>query len=449
MSRKTTRSLANSVYITTFRGAIGNVAFPICDLPLENSLVCDGFGDLVYARSSIGTYVDRVTKLLTTAPIDGARFESDGLLLESASTNYIPYSNQFSNNSWTRSSITPSVSNVLDPTGVNHGTLLTTAGNNSLQSLTYARTFTDSGVNAFSYSIFVHEGTGNTVDSFEVLIKNNGFTLPGGAKPQAVTTFNFDSEGYIDETDVTFDFNAGVTLVDYAVDHLSNGWSRISVTPKFVQTIESDDSLEFGLYPIPGSNESGRTIIVYGAQIERKWYSTSYINNATAGTVSRSADSLKLQNDRNLPHISFDHSLTLDVKLRGVNRSGWQRIFWVGPDDPDLEREHYRLIDWRYEENNGSGGFVIYPSSAVKHTLPSIINPKTKQRMGYRRSETVTDTFANGTIETTGHNEAYVEGNYDWIWLGSDPYENEHFDGNISNLRIYDKCLSNDEILMV
>jgi hypothetical protein len=107
------------------------------------------------------------------------------------------------------------------------------------------------------------------------------------------------------------------------------------------------------------------------------------------------------------------------------------------------------LIDWRYEENEGSGGFVVYPSSAVKHVLPPILNPKLKQRMGYRRSETSTNTFANGTIETTGHDEAYVEGNYDWIWLGSDPYENEHFDGNISNLRVYDKCLSNDEILMV
>ncbi|KKL56511.1 hypothetical protein LCGC14_2244660, partial [marine sediment metagenome] len=78
-------------------------------LPLISSLAFEhGVGSATFARSTIGTYIDRYG-VVQTAAIDEPRFEAEGYLTEGASTNLAFRSDDFNNAYWTKtqSSITP------------------------------------------------------------------------------------------------------------------------------------------------------------------------------------------------------------------------------------------------------------------------------------------------------------------------------------------------------
>ncbi len=78
-------------------------------LPLISSLAFKrGVGSATFARSTIGTYIDRYG-VLQTAAVDEPRFEAEGYLTEGAGTNLAFRSDDFNNAYWTKTqcSITP------------------------------------------------------------------------------------------------------------------------------------------------------------------------------------------------------------------------------------------------------------------------------------------------------------------------------------------------------
>lgn len=69
--------------------------------PLTTDLVdLKGGADGVVSRSTTGTYIDAQTGLVTTAAVNDPRFEAEGLLLESAATQYLLHTNDPTNAAW-------------------------------------------------------------------------------------------------------------------------------------------------------------------------------------------------------------------------------------------------------------------------------------------------------------------------------------------------------------
>jgi len=447
MSRKTTKTKSSLETVNNYLGLASDIAFPLCNATFEHSLVYDGFGSLTFGRSSVASYIDRLTKKLVFAPIDQPRFEYDGILLESSTKNHIVRSNTFSHANWVKSSVTTTTSTILDPTNTSNSfaTTLTSAGVSDTQTISYTRKLTEAGLNPLTLSIFVHKGATNPTDSFNLYIKNVTSNILSRAQ------FSFDANGKISPT-VSLIYTLNITrFADYKVEELANGWFRISLTIESINTIDTSHDYEFGLsIGTWGSNTNNKTIAVYGAQVERKWYSTSYIATSGAEEI-RSSDVLLIENDRNLPDLSFDHTVLLEVKLRGPYRSSGHSIFWTGSlygSLPD-SREKSRVIKWTQEANTNQGGFIINPSTQIEHILPVMTDFKAKHKIGYTRSANTVHAFANGKIETTGIDEPYTAGVNTYLHFGEDPINNIYFDGHICNFRIYDRAFSKDEIIMV
>jgi hypothetical protein len=447
MSRKTTKTKTSLETVNNYLGLASDIAFPLCNATFEHSLMYDGFGSLTFGRSSIASYIDRLTKKLVFASVDQPRFEYEGILLESSTKNHIIRSNTFSHANWAKSSIVTTTSAVLDPTNISNSfaTTLTSAGVSDSQTISYTRKFTEAGVNALTFSLFVKKGSTNPTDTFNLYIKNVTANITSRIQ------FTFDGTGKI-LSNPSLVYTLNITrFADYRIEELANGWNRLSFTIESINTIDTSHDYEFGLsIGTWGSNTNNKTINIYGSQVERKWYSTSYIATSGAEEI-RSSDVLLIENDRNLPDLSFDHTLLLEVMLRGPYRIGTQSIFWTGslygslPDN----REKSRTIKWSQEANNNQGGFIINPSTQIEHILPTMTDFKVKHKIGYTRSSNIVHAFANGKIETTGIDEPYTAGVNTYLHFGEDPINNIYFDGHICNFRIYDRAFSKDEIIMV
>jgi hypothetical protein len=447
MSRKTTKTKTNLETVNNYLGLASDIAFPVCNASFEHSLVYDGFGSLTFGRSTTASYVDRLTKKLIFAPVDEPRFEYEGILLESSTKNHIAISNNFAHASWTKSSVAVTTSSVLDPTNKSNAfaSTLTTAGTTSNQLIARSIQFTEAGVNALTLSIFVKKGTTNSTDAFNLYIRNATTNVMSRVQ------FTFDGTGKIlPNPSLVYTLNI-TRFADYRIEELINGWYRVTFTIESLDVINPAHTYDYGLIiGTYGSNINNKTINVYGAQLERKWYSTSYI--PTSGVAeTRASDILVIENDRNLPDQSFDHTLLLEVVLRGLYRIGDHSIFWTGSLYGSLpeNREKSRVIKWSQEANNNQGGFIINPSTSIDHILPAMTDFKVKHKIGYTRSSNTVHTFADGKIETTGIDEPYTAGVNTYLHFGEDPINNIYFDGHICNFRIYDRAFSKDEIIMV
>jgi hypothetical protein len=462
MARNTSIVKQSQQDIVKLSGMSGNISTPTCSIPFENSLTYNGYGDLYYQRDSQATFINRTTRLLQTVNIDEARFEQDGLLLEGPSQNYCIWSTDFSRSAWSKTNMSIDITNIPNsvkssPTARFDATKFIANSNISAARLSYGFSLTDSVIdaNVVSFSIFVKFNT--KVRAFELLINKRNPTSNVTGKAKFILDFSPPDQsdnpdfGYI-TADPTITNDTNTTVIDTNIDNLTNGWSRISITVQF-DSISPVDAFDAILSPWPTVNNqidssgTNMTFVAYGAQVERRCYATSFI--PTNGAVAtRSEDLLRIQTDRNLPHISYNYTVAMDIKMKGKPLFSNPVIFRTGNLNFDNSEEQHRIIRFNSGASNGVGAFEIYPGSTQSVNLPTFFNPKGRNRIGFRRSSLETSVFMNGRI--LGKDSTFQHGNgaRDWMWFGS--YGSaQHFDGNISQIRIYDKALSDNEIYMV
>jgi len=106
----------------------------------------------------------------------------------------------------------------------------------------------------YTHSLFVKKGTSSTIQIRNV---NNN--------PQSRITYNIDTDIF------TLDNNASANSVNYG-----NGWYRIEMTFEYTNANSSSSQIRHTL-------EDGKSMYVFGAQLEQKSFATSYI--PTAATV--------------------------------------------------------------------------------------------------------------------------------------------------------------------
>lgn len=281
---------------------------PLCHLFKANKLTETLSGALTWTRSTTATYVDRYG-VAQTAAIDTPREESEGWLIEGASTNLLTYSEDFSNAAWAKSFITVTTNSDIAPDGTLTADDLADldAANTSFVSQTTLSITNDSLTK--TASCFFKAGTSA---NFQI-----EFRLSGGT---AVTSIL-----YLQTSDMT---SSGGSNDGFAIKALANGWYRVSIN-----ALNNNSGNTIGRLLIrPATLAAGLDVSLtgsvkaWGAQIEELPFASSHISTTTA-SATRTADSVSVTVDRNfLSSVQGDHSQSFSFTLLGDTTTS-QRLY--------------------------------------------------------------------------------------------------------------------------
>ena len=236
--------------------------------------------------SNGSTYMGRDSLIKYAGP-DEPRFghryvngeiESLGLLIEEQRQNLIFYSEN--QNSWSGFRTTVSIDQIFSPDG-NVTADLVTASETNVNGGARNTTFTPS-IGTFTFSVFAKK---NTTSTLLLRPQNNGI-------------FSQASNAYFDlETgETTGVSNDGVVFTNSTQDikDYGNGWYRCSVT---FTLASSDFSGNARIYVVDNSGSlsvtSGASFYIWGAQLEKGAFPTSYIPTE-GSTVTRTPDNVSM-----------------------------------------------------------------------------------------------------------------------------------------------------------
>ena len=362
----------------------------------------DNYSDIItFTRASSGSYLDS-DGLLKTASSNVPRVEYDadgnrlGLLIESARTNLITHSNDFTNSSWgadtQNTTITSNFATSVDgATNADRVVSSSTSWNfRTSHSLTAA---------PYTFSVWVKSNTGSN--------QNFGLYFSGASNPSG----------------------------DYVA---TSQWQRFVLTGTVTTT-----SSGVGLF----NGSSGQTVdlLVYGAQLELSEFATSYIQTS-GSTATRSADVASISTS------SFgynDREGTLFVHLGDINfgSSGFPRVVEIGNSSNNGER-----ILFYVSASAGNYAFDVRASgvSQASTTLSggnsSPFGPA-KSALAFRNNDVaavidggdvVTDTSANVTGTTYERNLIKFG--------GGTTNANDQLNGHLLSVKYYPRRLTNTQI---
>lgn len=300
---------------TDIIGAIGNINNPLLDLPLNNSLAMkQGRGSVTFTRATTATYIDRYG-VLQYAAIDEPRFESDGLLIEGASTNLLLHSNVDS--SWIVANGALMSHEEIAPDGANHGTLITYNGedNGQIQSIPVATTLGST----YTVSFWGKAGSKDTVNLFISGVASN-------------------------------------------IINLTTEWERYSVT-----FVETDTTFIIQLLDIVPSIG---TVYIWGAQLEELPFASSYIPTTTAA-VTRGGDVCSVLREDNCSAGYTSSTTVVDFSLNGINQSSLIAVYDSGVSKRLLVRGSTGAIFSR----EGTLGSVEFGSASLEtQRVASVFN---------------------------------------------------------------------------
>jgi len=410
-------------------GAIGNINSPLLDMPLKNSLAMKaGVGSVTFTRASTATYIDRYG-VLKSASINEPRFEKEGYLNESASTNLLTYSEQFDNAYWYKeaSTLTANTTDTLDPYGTN------------LADKIMETAVTSSHALYTSGSISFTAGVSYTQSWF---IKQNGRTK-FRVTSWTGAAFTTSRSILIDLVAKTSTVIEG-TVLSHGIIELENGWFRVW----FSATADATGT-QFGAMLRPrfddGSTEGylgdvTKGFYIFGAQLEALPFATSYIPTV-ASAVTRSSDILKAQFENN--SIGYKNRFseeTISIDIIPFPNAGIKYIFTT-----QLLNPHYRIF--ALDNNNFVGQFgesATQLSSGVLQSYAKYRVTLTHDVLG------ITRLYVNGIQKQSGTSGTLnpTTGIPTGLYFGSDGNGGQVFSGRISNIRIWDKALTAQEVAL-
>ena len=244
---------------------------------------------IVHYRTTTATYLDD-NGLLVTAPINtprfdhsynGSNFESLGLLVEEAVTNYATHSEDTSIFAFS-SGVTISTNTVVAPDGTTTADTVTSTVNGGSNNCWVEKNFAvPNDSSRYVFSCFIKPGTSPTTTL--------NLQFGGGTYKQSVLTITWST--------LSFSYTAGEmgTVTPYP-----NGWYRISLSLANNNSGNTACAPRIYVRDQGSSNVSGHFMYVWGWQVEKassfssSKYATSYIPTTTA-SVTRGFDWVTIQ----------------------------------------------------------------------------------------------------------------------------------------------------------
>lgn len=236
-----------------------------CDVDFDNVSV----KEVTFGTGALTLFNHPVNVPRVEYDADGNRL---GLLVEEPRTNLLPYSEDFSNAAWSKTRGDITAESIEDPTGQQNAFSWT--ANDSLESYVDEAATITSG-STVTFSAFIKK---KTADYCHLLVWDSS---ANGCRVW------FDLINGQVGADTAF----GSTFVvsSSAITESANGWYRCSMT---VTTSGTTTAIS-RLHPSNGNGDinssAGKSIYIYGAQLEQGSFPTSYIPTS-GSTVTRSAD---------------------------------------------------------------------------------------------------------------------------------------------------------------
>ena len=316
-----------------------------------------------FTRASSATVVNKAGLIETVQSgiprIDFLGNTNGALLLEPQRTNLLPYSNDFSNGAWTKTSSTITSNQTISPDGDLTADLLTKTGANG-----YVRDdFTLSNGNTFSIYL-----KGNTSSFAMVAV--------GG---QVI---------YIDLSDGTTAFGTP-SPISFNVTVLKNGWFRLSATTSFVGYSSVRVFVADSLSSISGTSGS---VYIYGAQLESS-YPTSYIPTQ-GSTVTRVAEVCSQTPPSGIIG-QTEGTLFADILYTSTNQHRFSITSgnnnWIFFSIPEINANSRVYI-------KTSGTIAV--DSTTNLTNIFVVGQRYKIALGYKSGDWAI--YINGTLHTSG-----------------------------------------------
>jgi len=263
-----------------------------------------------FARASIGTRVNK-DGLIETMGQDIARIDytdsADGvLLLEPSSTNLITYSEDFSQ--WTTDRVTVSQNQIVSPNGTLNADLIAENSENNIHRI-YIGSITLTDNVDYTITVFAKKGTSNAIQ----LTPTSTSAIGSGRA-------NFDLDNGI---------LGAVSGGTAEIKDYGNGWYRCSYSFEALATATSaiavnliNDDLN-AVRNVTYLGNINNNVYLWGAQFEALSYPTSYIPTS-GSTVTRAAETCNNSGNSEVFNDS-EGVLFLDINYKNI-QSTWQGI---------------------------------------------------------------------------------------------------------------------------
>lgn len=266
--------------------------------------------DIKFIRNSFGTFFNELCTLQVSG-INVPRFEYTpnglglykGLLIEGQRTNFVEYSNNFSTSTWLNPnsgvSLSANVPGIVAPDGTfGNVTLMTLTTTSGPHVLSWGETDVPpfgapaSSAEYYDRNIFVKKKDARYVVFSTSPVPSAPTSIPNPPLPP-ITAVNFDNVSTIFDLD-----NPGFVQLSYlnsTYQTLPNGWYRISFnrtsansnTNRLTVGLSNGPNYEDTFFTPNANSLSG--VYIWGGQVEKGIYSTSYIPT-NGGQVTRAGD---------------------------------------------------------------------------------------------------------------------------------------------------------------
>jgi hypothetical protein len=378
--------------------AVGDIGNPLLHLPLRNTLtLVQGAGSVTFTRSTAAHLIDRYG-VVQDAAIDAARFEANGLLLEGASTNEIPSSENFN---WTNTNITLTVDDIDAPDGNTTADKIEATVNGG--SVAQTMTLLTSDTEEKTFSVFIKAGDA-------ALTEIDLQPLSGGT----VTTRTVNWSGGVPTP---------ASASDGAVTAVSDDWYR------WVVNVTNESKTQIKVWIKPSGDAATGYIYVWGAQYEELPFASSYIyTNGSA--VTRTIDSCIVTFADNFPLAGDDFTVVIDVDVIGSTGVNQSSFFIAG--------ETYRGMHNLTAANTIQG----WHQGATPVSISRTLTANTVARDGLVYDSGTLKIFSNGVLLTSGA-QGTPGGSPTGIVLGDLTGASPIY-GHVANFRAYGEAFSTD-----